>query len=442
MSTFLLPKSLCATLDKCFKDFWWGFPKGKTRNLSLKSWRSICIPRHLGGLGIQNMFDINLALITKLGWQLLSNPDSFWVQQLRAKYLAYGTFLSSPESSNASWLWKGILQCKSTLASGACLQVSLNSNFSIWTTAWIPTLPNFRPLPKHPGNREFSSLFISDLFLSGTHHWNVSTIYSLFDEFSAQEILKIHIYPSTFPKYLWTPAPSGKFTIGSAYQSIMALNHPELASTSSQPFWKSLWKLNLNDRLRLFLWKIAWDILPITSRVNSILPSPNRLPICSLCKLGDDSLHHLFFNCIFARFIWRNSFWPLDSSAFNFISLQNWVQQIISPGTFLNISSSDHYKFQIFAAVACDLLWFYRNKSHHEGIAIDIYHISKYINLTALEHYNNWHPSLSTVIEINKWIPPKPPWITINFDTAIRDSFSMQAVVCRNSQGCILHMVS
>jgi len=48
MSTFLLPKSLCATLDKCFKDFWWGFPKGKTRNLSLKSWRSICIPVILG----------------------------------------------------------------------------------------------------------------------------------------------------------------------------------------------------------------------------------------------------------------------------------------------------------------------------------------------------------------------------------------------------------
>jgi len=48
MSTFFLPKSLCTALDKGFKDFWWGFPKGKSHNLSLKSWRSICIPRHLG----------------------------------------------------------------------------------------------------------------------------------------------------------------------------------------------------------------------------------------------------------------------------------------------------------------------------------------------------------------------------------------------------------
>jgi hypothetical protein len=37
MSTFLLPKSFCTALDKSFKDFWWGFPEGKSRNLSLKS---------------------------------------------------------------------------------------------------------------------------------------------------------------------------------------------------------------------------------------------------------------------------------------------------------------------------------------------------------------------------------------------------------------------
>jgi hypothetical protein len=201
--------------------------------------------------------------------------------------------------------------------------------------------------------------------------------------------------------------------IGSAYQSILVINHLELASTSSQCFWKSLWKLNLNDRLRLFLWKIAWDILPTTFRINSILPSSNRLPICLLCKLGDDSLHQIFFNCIFRAHdlfggmhfgVW------IHQPAFNLISLTNWVQQIISLGTFLNIPSSNHHKFQIFAAVACDLLWFYRNKSYHEGIIIDIHHISKHINLIAMEHYNTWHPSLPTASEMEKWIPPNPPW--------------------------------
>jgi hypothetical protein len=182
-----------------------GFRKGKSRNLSLKSWGSICIPRHLGGLGIRNMYDVNLALVTILGWKLLSNLDCLWVNQLREKYIYYGTFLSSPVVSNASWLWKGILHCKSLLTSGACLQVSINSHFPIWTTSWIPTLPNFRPSLKFPSNREQPSLFISDLLILGSSIWNISKILSLFDDLSAQEILKIHISPSSAPNYIWTP---------------------------------------------------------------------------------------------------------------------------------------------------------------------------------------------------------------------------------------------
>jgi hypothetical protein len=308
-------------------------------------------------------------------------------------------------------------------------------------------------------------LLISDLFIPGTSQWNTTKILSLFDDFSAQEIIKLHISFDVSPKYLWTPAQSGKYSIGSACLSILTRNHPDLIIPSSQSFWKKLWKLNLNDRLRLFLWKIAWNILPTTSRINSILPLPNRQSECPLCKIANDSLYHLFFNCIFARVVWRHSFWPLDSSAFDFNTMADWIQQIISPGISLKIPSIDHHKFQIFAAVTCDLLWFYRNKSYHEGITIDIRLISKHINTVTMEYYIAWHPSHPVVIEtwipptspwvtinfdrhpshpvvIETWIPPTSPWVTINFDTAIRDSFSAQAAVCRNSEGRILHMAS
>lgn len=79
MSTFFLPSSVSNALDKNFEDFWWGFPKGKNRNLSLKSWSSVCIPRKLGGLGFRLMKNMNLALLAKLGWKLLSNSNHLWV---------------------------------------------------------------------------------------------------------------------------------------------------------------------------------------------------------------------------------------------------------------------------------------------------------------------------------------------------------------------------
>ena len=49
MRTFLLPVNIYNKLDRSFKNFCWGFPFLKVRNLSLKSWNSLCIPKALGG---------------------------------------------------------------------------------------------------------------------------------------------------------------------------------------------------------------------------------------------------------------------------------------------------------------------------------------------------------------------------------------------------------
>ena len=67
MSTFMLLASICNKLDQSFKNFWWGFPPTKVRNLSLKSWSSLCLPKAAGGLVFRKMKEVNLALISKLG---------------------------------------------------------------------------------------------------------------------------------------------------------------------------------------------------------------------------------------------------------------------------------------------------------------------------------------------------------------------------------------
>ena len=116
MGTFFIPNSYCKELDRSFKNFWWSFPSKKTRNLSLKAWDSICSPKALGGLGIRKIRDVNLALISKLGWQLLNNSNSLWVSQMQGKYLNSSSFLSPSPLSSFSWLWKGILKTQSFIS--------------------------------------------------------------------------------------------------------------------------------------------------------------------------------------------------------------------------------------------------------------------------------------------------------------------------------------
>lgn len=90
MSSFLMPKGWCEELDKILKYFLWGFPTQKSRNFTPKGWGSICLPKKQGGLGLQKMSETNRALITKLAWRVVTNPDNLWVHLVKLKYKCEG----------------------------------------------------------------------------------------------------------------------------------------------------------------------------------------------------------------------------------------------------------------------------------------------------------------------------------------------------------------
>ena len=77
----------------------------------------------------------------------------------------------------------------------------------------------------------------------------------------------------------------------------------------------------------------------------------------------------------------------MDSTAFQFSSLAEWINLIISLGGSSGIPLVDLHKFQIFAAVACNILWFYRNKAYHDGNTFDAISVSRHINKITLEHF-------------------------------------------------------
>lgn len=89
-------------------------------------------------------------------------------------------------------------------------------------------------------------------------------------------------------------------------------------------------------------------------------------------------------------------------------------------------------------------MWFNRNKAYHDGLIPNVLVLAKSIKQIALEHYHAWS-SVSLPVK-EKWTPsPLPPlegFFKIDFDTAIRPEFSVQAAVCRDSTGVIINVVS
>jgi hypothetical protein len=195
-------------------------------------------------------------------------------------------------------------------------------------------------------------------------------------------------------------------------------------------------EVNLNDRLKLFLWKIAWDIVPSKSRLNSVFPIPQADLVCPLYNVEEDFISHLFFRCFFTRISWRLSPWPLDSLKWSALSLADWIEGILTHTSSFGINCADSHFFQIFATILCDVLWFYRNQAVHKGVIPDVSTIVANINCVSLEHFTAWSSKLHPIKEV--WSKPPHGFCKVNFDTAIREGFSTQAVVCINSNGMII----
>jgi hypothetical protein len=121
----------------------------------------------------------------------------------------------------------------------------------------LDSYSSFRLKPKFPNNRSLLSFQIKDLINHLIPQWKTFSIHALFDGPITQEILKIRISTDLEPNYIWTPSSSGLFSTSPAYRLINMQSSINDPLSPPNHFWKSSWKLNLNDRLKLFLWKIA-----------------------------------------------------------------------------------------------------------------------------------------------------------------------------------------
>ncbi|KAK9287687.1 hypothetical protein L1049_016125 [Liquidambar formosana] len=432
MSTFLLPNNICATLDACYRNFWWGF-KDQGRGLFLKAWDSLCLPKCVGGLGFRRAKDMNKALLAKWGWLLLSGCDSLWATVLKSKYMHQESFQSTAPSHSDSWLWRGILKSQDLVLKGACLTVGNGSSIDLWKDPWIPSIPGFLSFPR--GERRLGVNLVADLIFQEGLSWDSDKIISLFDPVIAAKILKLPLSPTRITdKYIWTPNKSGTFSVKSAYLFDNAARL-SLAGPYSNKDWNRLWNAKIHERFKVLLWRMSWNILPVRSVLNGRFPI-NDLS-CPLCGAEVETLKHNVLECKITEMIWLSSRWPIRLASFNHLSINDWIITILTNGTGLNLPVEDAPKFLIFAVVLMDCVWMTRNKVLHEEMDIDPRCILAHIDKVANEHLASFvAPSRSIAQRV--WIPPPSHWLKLNFDVALRPTFSVLSVVVRDSNGAFI----
>lgn len=90
-------------MDALQRDFWWG-KETNYRGYYPRSYSCLCKPISKGGLGFRNAHKFNLALISKLAWRLLNEPEALWVTQLKPRYFRKSYAFKAKLPSNSFWI--------------------------------------------------------------------------------------------------------------------------------------------------------------------------------------------------------------------------------------------------------------------------------------------------------------------------------------------------
>ncbi|CAM8885253.1 unnamed protein product [Rhodiola kirilowii] len=80
---------------------------------------SLCKKLVMGGIGFRDLKQMNLALLAKQGWGILTKPELLMSKVFKAKYFPNADLFSATRGSRTSYAWQGIYEALGVIKSGA-----------------------------------------------------------------------------------------------------------------------------------------------------------------------------------------------------------------------------------------------------------------------------------------------------------------------------------
>ncbi|CAA7021923.1 unnamed protein product [Microthlaspi erraticum] len=269
------------------------------------AWDKLTRGKREGGLGLRNLQDFNDALLSKLSWRILSNPDCLLARILKGKYFPNTTFLESKLGEGGSHGWKGIIIGRDLLKEKLGKIIGNGKKTSVWDDPWLSTKEPKRPMG--PAPRQFKDFKVADLFIPNTRRWNEELINVLLPS-CKEEILCI--IPGSYEvedRLAWLPQRNGEYTVKTGYYVARgrSLTDQQAAGTQDNFHWiTDIWNGKFAPKLKLFLWKSVQGALPVGENLAMRgIMSQSR---CTHCGEAETTLHLLFL-CPFTQAVWDHA---------------------------------------------------------------------------------------------------------------------------------------
>lgn len=149
------------------------------------------------------------------------------------------------------------MQTRELVSASFCWGIRSGQAINIWSSPWVPDVEGYQPKLKLGSlvDRRINS--VCDLIEPTSNCWKIELINELFDDTAVQAILQIPLPSSPAPDVpRWLLSFKGVYSVWEAYlfdQKLCLVHSGELLSHE----WKQLWRLKVQHRLKLLLWKVA-----------------------------------------------------------------------------------------------------------------------------------------------------------------------------------------
>ena len=420
------------------RNFWWG-QKNQESKIAWISWRKMCKPKSLGGLGFRNLQAFNLALLAKQAWKILTNPSSLVAHILKAKYFPYCDVLNASLCSNPSYTWRSIHNSLNVLKSGTRWRVANGRRIHIWDDKWLPSPSTFKVITPSRITEDYP--MVSSLIDLNTRWWKIDYIRALFLPVDVEAILKIPLsFNMPDDRIIWIGNKKGEFTVKSVYfVAVNLLESAEIVECSPGdpflPLWKKLWKLDLPEKVKIFAWRACLNGLP--TLVSLHLRGMCANTFCLVCDEEVECLNHCLITCDYALSVW--ALWQdcplgllLETRDFKVLALH-----------FLVNSPPRHLLF--FFAISW-AIWHNRNLRVHDEDCLSPLQTWEMAQRLIYDYHGAFKLDFPPIQSIpTGWSVPPPGVFKVNFDRAcsiVSGGSSGVGVVIRDGSGMVIAALS
>ncbi|KAH9782560.1 reverse transcriptase domain-containing protein [Citrus sinensis] len=348
-------------------------------------------------------------------------------------YFQNKDFMKAKLGSTPSFVWRSILWGRQILSSGARWRIGDGPKIQIHKDNWIPKPSTFKPIvrPSLPEDTLVAEL------INEENKWNESLIYRHFNRMDADKIVEIPLPRS--PKedtIIWHYDKKGLYSVKSGYQTALSLKFPAMPSSSmtGKNQWNIIWSLALPEKIRIFAWRAAKNILP--SAENLWKRRVIQEPTCQVCKFGVENVFHALVECKAARKIWRLTLFENDimqTAGQDFLSL---LHELYSRRNKADLE---------LMIMICWMVWNARNEMLFKGkrenpqalVAKAEAVLEAYKRVQKPEQVRKESQQVQTQ---QVWNPPQNGFVKVNVDAATSSEKHLAGLgaIIRDDQGTVI----